>query len=102
VRGTPDPGRLFLFVAGGLAAFAGLEALLEIAGRSDEEAPQTAFPFAGALNFVAVGGALGASVGLAHAVESGVAWLVVPFAATAAYMLLVAAQVLAVAKLRRR
>jgi hypothetical protein len=100
VRGKPSTGDVFLFVAGGLVAFAILEAVLVAAPADAEQGPGQAFPFAGALNFVSVAGALGAAVGLAHAVHSALAWLLAPLAGTAVYMLLVAAQVTAVS-LRR-
>ena len=102
VHGSPHTGQLFLFVAGGLVAFAALDGVLEASGSDEELSPAAAFPFAGALNFLAVGGALGASVGLAHAVGSDLAWLLAPLAATALYMLLVAGQVTLVGARRDR
>jgi hypothetical protein len=100
VHGSPGTGDLFLFVVGGLSAFALLDAVLETIGHGDQLRPDQAFPFAGALNIVAIGGALGASVGVAHAIGSDLAWLLAPLAATAVYMTLVAAQVAAVGALR--
>lgn len=93
VRGTPGTGELFLFVAGGLAAFAVLEILLHAVPSADGDAASHAFPFAGALNFVAVAAGLGAAIGVVHAVGAALAWLLSPMAATAVYLLLVAAQV---------
>jgi hypothetical protein len=101
VRGKPDEADLFLFIAGGLVAFALLEAALLASGDRDDSGPDHAFPFAGALNFLAVAAGLGAASGLAHAVHSAVAWLVAPLAATAVYLLLVAVQVTLVGSLRR-
>jgi hypothetical protein len=89
--GSPATDDLFLLVAGGLLAFALLEAVLLATRPADGRDVQHAFPFAGALNFASVGGALGVAT----------AWLVAPFGATAAYMLLVAAQVAVVHALRR-
>ena len=51
---------------------------------------------------MAVAAGLGAATGVAHAVPSGVAWLLAPLAATTAYLLGVALQVSAVAALGRR
>lgn len=97
VEGAPDSGRLFLFVFGGTGAFVLLEGLLRLLRPGGDE-PSGAFPLAGALNVVAVAGALGSSTGVAHAVHSALAWLLAPMAATAAYMLLVALQVLVVVR----
>lgn len=93
VQGKPATGDLFLFVAGGLAAFTILEVLLVAIQRADGSAPDDAFPFAGALNFISVSAGLGAGVAVAHATSASLAWLLSPMAATAAYLLLVAAQV---------
>ena len=101
VRGKPGEGELFLFIAGGLVAFALLDALLQLVRASGAESPQTAFPFAGALNFVSVAAGLGAATAVAHAIESGLAWFVAALVATATYMLVVAGQVTLVARLRR-
>jgi hypothetical protein len=91
VHGKPRPGDLFLFVAGGLIAFAGLDALLTIGSPSEHRVEQV-FPFAGSLNFVSVPAALGAATGVAYAISAAPAWLLAPLAATAIYMVLVAAQ----------
>jgi hypothetical protein len=100
VHGKPGSGELFLFVAGGLAAFAVLETVLLTVRSPDGDAASHAFPFAGALNFIAVGAALGAAIGLTHAVGSAVAWLLSPLVATAVYLLLVAGQVTVIHALR--
>lgn len=99
-RGKPETGDVFLFVAGGLAGFALLEVLVELSGSATADSPEQAFPFAGALNFVAVGAGLGASVAVAHIFHSGLAWLLAPLIATAAYLLAVAGQVTVVDRLR--
>jgi hypothetical protein len=99
--GSPATDDLFLLVAGGLLAFALLEAVLLATRPADGRDVQHAFPFAGALNFASVGGALGVATLLARWIDGTTAWLVAPFGATAAYMLLVAAQVAVVHALRR-
>lgn len=100
VHGKPRSGDVFLFAAGGLLAFAVLDAIVALTGTPEEDSPATAFPFAGALNFVSVGAALGASVALTHAVGSAIAWLLTPLAATSIYLLVVGAQVAVVARAR--
>ena len=100
VRGQPDEGELFMLVGGAVAGFAVLEIAVSAVGRR-EERPSTAFPFAGALNFASAGGGLGAATGLAHAITTTIAWLFAPMAATAVYLLLVAAQVNVVELIRR-
>lgn len=102
VHGHAGTGDLFLFVGGGLAAFAVLEMVLVVYRESDEAESESGqqFPFAGALDVFSVPAALGSSIGIAHAVHSDVAWLLAPLAATAVYMLAVAAQVRLVAAVR--
>jgi hypothetical protein len=101
VHGSPDAGDLFLFVAGGLGAFAGLDGVVEIVGSRDHgTSPEVVFPFAGALNFAAVSAALGAALGVAHLLKSELAWFTAPLATTAVYLVVVALQVTVVAALR--
>ncbi|MDQ3849192.1 MAG: hypothetical protein M3296_01055 [Actinomycetota bacterium] len=100
-RGTPGVGELFLFVAGGLLAFAVLEGLVVAMHGTGGAPPQQALAFAGVLNFLSVGAGLGAATGLAHAVHSWLAWLLAPLAATLLYMLTVALQVTTVRQLQR-
>lgn len=100
-HGRPATGELFLFVAGGLIAFGLLDMIVEAAGVEPQGEPETAFPFAGVLNFVSVSGALGAATLVAGTVEASTAWLIAPFAATTIYLVLVAVQVAAVDALRR-
>jgi hypothetical protein len=98
VRGKPVEGDLFLLVTGGVASFALLEAVALLGGPADERGAQQALPVAGALNLVAVGGALGAATGMAHLFTGALAWLFAPMAATALYLLLVALQASVVAR----
>jgi hypothetical protein len=58
-RGKPAAVELFLFVFGGIAAFAALDGCLQAFPVEGDEAPEHAFPFAGALNFISVTAALG-------------------------------------------
>lgn len=102
VRGKPREGELFLLAGGALTAFVALELVTLLAGRRLDDGPDDAFPLAGALNFLGVFAALGASVGMAHAVASSFAWFLAGFAATAVYLLFVALQVTCVARIRRR
>lgn len=99
-HGSPNSGRLFLFVAGGVAGFAALELALLVIPSNGEEV-QHAIPFAGVANLVSVCAALGAATGLAHAISGTVGWFVTPLGSTIAYLALVAAQVTVVASLRR-
>jgi hypothetical protein len=102
LSGRPDAGRLFLFALGGVLAFALLEAVLAALRSPASEAPEQAFPYAGALNVVSVAGALGMAVLITHVVRSSLAWFLAPLSTTAIYMLVVAAQVTAVAAGQRR
>jgi hypothetical protein len=102
LSGKPDAGRLFLFALGGVLAFALLEAVLAALGSPASDAPEQAFPYAGALNVVSVAGALGMAVLITHVVRSSLAWFLAPLSTTTIYMLVVAAQVTAVAAGQRR
>src|SRR4051794_6656522 len=66
VHGKPRTLDLFLFVAGGLAAFGALEAVLLTGGSADSPDDGQRFPFAGALNIFSVPAALASSIAIAH------------------------------------
>jgi hypothetical protein len=102
MSGKSDAQRLFLFAAGGILAFALLEGFLAALGPSAAEPPEQAVPFAGALNAASVAAALGMAILVAHFVRSSLAWFLAPLGTTAIYMLVVAAQVTAVAAGQRR
>jgi hypothetical protein len=102
MSGKSDAQRLFLFAVGGILAFALLEGFLAALGPSAAEPPEQAVPFAGALNAASVAAALGMAILVAHFVRSSLAWFLAPLGTTAIYMLVVAAQVTAVAAGQRR
>lgn len=91
-HGSPGTGEAALFALGGLVAFAVLEAAAMALDPDDDPSPRQRLAFAGALNVAAVAVALAAASGLAHALSGWSAWLASPMAATALYMLCVAAQ----------
>lgn len=101
-HGRPGVGQLYLFIAGGIGAFAVLEGVLVVAPAGDEAEAGHAFPLAGVLNVIAAGVAFGVAALLAHAIAGGVAWLLTPLAATVAYLALSAGQATAVDLLQRR
>lgn len=90
-----------MFAVGGLLGFLVLDVLLQLSGSGGSEDPQTAFPFAGTLNFLSVLAGLGVTDLLAHLVHSSFAWLLAPLAATAAYLAIVALQVAGVGAVPR-
>ncbi|HTI35590.1 MAG TPA: hypothetical protein VL422_18085 [Miltoncostaea sp.] len=92
-HGPPGTGEIAMFALGGLVAFAVLEAAVLVLDPEDDASPRQRIAFAGALNVAAVSVALVAAIGVAHAMSGSPAWLVAPMAATALYMLGVAAQV---------
>jgi hypothetical protein len=101
VEGSPGSGQLFVFVAGGLLGFAVLElALLALPEPSGD--PQSAFPFAGALNAASVGAALGAATATAHAIHGTIAWGVTALVATVVFLVVVSLQVAFVDQMRTR
>jgi hypothetical protein len=93
VHGAPGIGKLFLFVVGGLIAYAAIEVLLLTIPVAVVGPPGQLVPFAGALNLVSVTAAFGAATVITHALLPWLAWLLSPMAATAVYLLLVAGQV---------
>ncbi len=91
-HGTPRALDLWLFLVGGVAAFAVLEAgLLALPGRAHGNV-EHAFPLAGVLNLVAVSAGYGIATLVAHGLDGPVAWPLAAFAATAVYLTLAAAQ----------
>jgi hypothetical protein len=100
-QSSPATGDVFLFALGGLAAFALLDAVLELSRARGGEDSRVAFPFAGALNFFSVFAALGLVDGLVHAVRAEVVWLLAPALATAVYLAVVAVQVSVAERIRR-
>jgi hypothetical protein len=100
-HGSPGTGEIVLFAAGGLVAFGLLDGILQVLPSRQSRDPEAAFPFAGVLNVVSVSAALAAATLLAQAVHGSLAWLLTPLAATGIYLLVVAAQVVAVDRLRR-
>lgn len=89
-RGMPPVWDVFLFAAGAVAGFA---ALRVVVGGADEDPapPRGAAPSARALviQVAAIGAALGAAT-LIGLIDSGVAWPLGGFAATALYLAVIA------------
>ena len=84
-RGMPSVGELFLFMIGAVAAFAILGVVVGFMHGVPFEPSAGAVRRAGMLHFVAVGAALGAATLVAF-IQSGVAWPLGAFAATATYL----------------
>lgn len=85
-HGPPPVGDVFLFLIGGVAAFATIAALAR--GAPDAPQPRPADLLAtGSTHFVAVAGAVGAAALIAE-IGSGIAWLLGSFTATLVYLLL--------------
>lgn len=99
-QNRPDAARIFLFALGGLAAFALLDAVLELVGAPCSGDAQVAFPFAGALNFFSVLAALGAVDALVHAIHAELVWLLAPALGTFVYLAIVALQVSVAERIR--
>lgn len=100
LEGSPGVGDLFLFGAGGLAAFAALD-VFALALPARDEPMEATYAFAGALNRVSMGAGLGAATGMARAVDGSLAWLLAAMAATGVYLAVVALQLTIAAALRR-
>jgi hypothetical protein len=89
-HGPPPVGDVFLFLLGGVAAFATLASVAR--GAADPTEPRTAELLAtGAAHFLAVAGAVGAAALIAK-IGGGVAWPLGSFAATVVYLLLATLQ----------
>lgn len=104
-RGAPTTGEAFIFAAGAIAGFYLTERLLlllteETLGRVKPIDRYDDRVFAGLLDWIAVGAALGAASLLAG-IHSWIPWLVGPLAATVLYLLIASLQ-LAVVGVRRK
>jgi hypothetical protein len=85
-RGAPHVWEVFLFLAGGVIAFAALWLVGRSAIERSKPVPQgSARAFAGVLDLFAVGAAVG-SAALIALVRSFVAWPLASFAATVIYL----------------
>ena len=100
-RGKPTVGDVFLFIAGGLAAFGILGALIqgELARRETRDRRRDRV-LAGAFDWISVGGAVGAAALIAE-IPSWVAWPLAAFTATIVYFTAFGLQ-LALVTLRQR
>jgi hypothetical protein len=85
-HGAPPVADVFLFLAGGVAAFVAI-ALLSAAGGEPPEPSAADLLTAGALNVVAVAGSVAAAALVAE-IGGAVAWPLGAFAATLVYLLL--------------
>jgi hypothetical protein len=101
-HGTPNVAEVFAFLAGALAGF-GLMAFVAhgTLGRAELLDDATDRVLAGALDVLAVGGAVGA-VALLAEIRSWEAWPLSAFAATALYLLLASLQLTAATIHRKR
>jgi hypothetical protein len=99
-QSSPSTADVFLFALGGLAAFTLLDAVLEVSRAAGGEDSTVAFPFAGALNFFSVFGALGLVDALVHAIHAEIVWLLAPALGTGVYLAVVAVQVSVAERIR--
>jgi len=102
-QGKPSTGDLFLYAIGAVLSFTVLEAGLSRGfrrpmpqHRSEVVAVGTAF------NVASVTGGVGTALGVAAAIGPDIAWLVAPFAAGVAYLLLEGLEVLLAERMLRR
>jgi hypothetical protein len=91
-HGSPGMLDLWLFLLGGVGAFAVLEAVLQLLPKGAGVEVDHAFPLAGVLNVVATSGGFGTGALAAHLLGGAVAWPVAAFAATTAYLAVASAQ----------
>ncbi|HEY7077753.1 MAG TPA: hypothetical protein VH418_20395 [Solirubrobacteraceae bacterium] len=85
-HGPPPVGDVFLFLAGGVAAFAAIAAIARGAADPPDPRPGELLT-TGAAHFAAVAGAVGAAALVAE-IAGGIAWPLGSFAATLVYLLL--------------
>jgi hypothetical protein len=91
-HGPPAVGDVFLFLVGGVAAFALIALLAAPSGEPPQTRPTDALR-AGALHVAAVGGAVGIAALIAE-LGGAVAWPLGSFAATFAYLALAAVELM--------
>lgn len=89
VQPTPGLVDLLVFALAGVAAFAGLNiAVVALLGSDCSDNSSTRAMLVGtATDFIAVGGAVGAAIGINQLVTRWPAWLLTPFAAGIVYVL---------------
>jgi hypothetical protein len=88
-HGAPVPADIVRFALGAVASFTLLEAALSRGFRRAMPQHRTRVLALGtALNVISVGGGLAASALLASVLGTGAAWLLAPFAAATAYLVL--------------
>ena len=87
----PTPGvlDLFLFALAGVLAFSLLNVLVVLTLRRADRSPpgERAVLVGTATDFLAVGAAVGAAIGISHLVGGTLAWILTPFLAGAVYVL---------------
>ena len=96
-HGTPSVGEVFMFAAGALLGFDLLGVLAHgVLARTESLQGREARVLAAALDWIAVGAAVGA-VALLAEISSWVPWLIGPLAATVVYVIAAALQLALVA-----
>lgn len=102
VRGAPSVPDIFLFVAGGIAAFVALGAVVALARREHKPVPahRAAPLLSGGLAWIGAGGAVGASALVAE-IPSAIAWPAGSFVATSAFLVGASLQLALAARLGR-
>jgi hypothetical protein len=96
---SPTVGQIFLFLAGAVGGFVVVEALASrgFSSRDPGEPPQVVV-VGSALAFVSVSTAVGAAALLGDLVDSGLAWPLGAFCASAVYTLLVGVEMMIAAR----
>ncbi len=101
--GEPSVTDVFLFAAGGVAAFSVLEAAATAGFRHRTHAERPDVVALGsAFSFLSVGAGVGIAALAGHLLTTGVAWPLGSFAASCTYLLIVAAEMLLARRLQER
>lgn len=102
-RGVPCVAEIFLFAAGGIAAFVALGAGATLARGGAESVPadRATRLFAGGLTWIGVGGGVGAAALVAE-IPTSIVWPAGSFVATSAFLVGASLQLVLAARLRSR
>jgi ABC-type arginine/histidine transport system permease subunit len=102
-QGTPSTGDLFLYAIGAVLSFTTLETILSRAFRQAMPQHESEVVAVGtAMNVASVVGGVASAYGVARAVGPDIAWLLAPFAAGIAYLVLEGLEVLLAEAVLRR
>lgn len=103
IAGSPRPAHIVLFLLAAVASFALIEAIAtRVFTRSLEDEDTTVIALGASLNLLAITVAVGLAAAVAALVPTPLLWLLAPFGASVAYLLLTAAEMTIARRIEER